>query len=365
MKKVGIGIIGVGAISWFVVHGYKKDPRAELYFSDVRKDIVGERGKNWGAKKVYTDYHELLEDDNVDAVEVLLPPYLHAQVSIDAAKTGKHVSCIKPMARSLKECDQMIDAAKKAGVMLRYAESEYYFPPIVRAKELIEGGEIGEPLIISQQTSSGYTIPSRTLPGYRVYDEVSWSWRRDREKMGFRSFVDPGVHRLATAINLMGDVEKVKAWIATEQGEPSLIMWKHKKNRYGLLTDTLNIRSRILVNGAGHGPCERIEISGTEGFLWVPSVAAGLALTPKQAPLIMYKGDAATHFHNIEGTMESIGGFKQMASSFIDCILEEKEPVATGVDGKKVLQFALAICQSADEGRDVSVDSVPYKFQDF
>jgi len=364
LKRVGIGIIGIGAISWFVVHGYKKDPRADLYFCDVRKDLVEERGKEWGAKKVYADYHELLKDNKVDAVEILLPPNLHAHVSIDAAEAGKHVSCIKPMARNLDECDQMISAAKRNAVKLRYAESEYYFPPIVRAKELIEGGEIGEPLVIYQQISGGYTIPSRTLPGYRVYDEASMTWRRDEKRSRFRNFIDAGVHRLATAINLFNDVDKVKAWIAAEKGEPNIAIWKHKtKNRRGLLTDTLYSSSRVLLEGAGYGPCERIEITGTGGFLWIPSVASGLALTPKPAPLILYKRDATTHFDNIEDSIESIGGFKQMASSLVDCILEDKEPVSKGLEGKKVLQFALAICQSADENGEISVDSVPYQAQ--
>lgn len=225
MEKAGIGIIGCGSVSWFVAHGYLegaiKDGKAEIVaVCDLREEKAKETAEDIGAKKVYKDYHQLLKNGDVDAVEILLPHHLHAPVAIAAAEAGKHVSCIKPFARNIQECNDMIKATRKAGVKLRYLEPEYYFPPNVKAKELIESGEIGEPRVIDiTNCFGGYTNYSRTLPGRATSDEYSFSWRRDIKECGGTTLFDHGSHKFATARYLMSEIAEVLGWVGVKWRE--------------------------------------------------------------------------------------------------------------------------------------------------
>ena len=148
MEKVRMGMIGTGAITELHWLGYENNPKVELVaIADVDEAMVKQRAEEWGVKKYYTDYRKVLEDPEVDAVEIIVPHHLHAKMAIEALEAGKHVSLQKPMAISIEECDAIIDAAKRTGKTLRVFENFMYFPPLVKAKELLDSGAIGEPII--------------------------------------------------------------------------------------------------------------------------------------------------------------------------------------------------------------------------
>ena len=84
--------------------------------------------------KGYLDYREMLKDKKIDVIDIGIPNDLHCQVTVDAAKAGKHVIIEKPLCLSLEEADQMIEACQKAGVLLMYAEELLFAPKYVRVK---------------------------------------------------------------------------------------------------------------------------------------------------------------------------------------------------------------------------------------
>ena len=156
MSKIRIGVIGCGVISDLTVCGYVEDERVEIVaVCDSDKDKAEAKAREWGAQKAVDDYRRILDDKDIDAVEIITPHDLHHPMAIDAAKAGKHVSVQKPMARNLPECREMIDAANDAGVVLRVNDPFLYYPPIVKAKELIESGEIGKPGMVRVRTTVG------------------------------------------------------------------------------------------------------------------------------------------------------------------------------------------------------------------
>ena len=115
MDKVRVGLIGTGNIARLHAVAYNANPRAQLYaLCDTNKERLYQCKEAWGALKVYTDYRDLLADENVDAVEVMTPHNLHAPIGVAALESGKHVSMQKPMAISVKECDALIEAGKKS-----------------------------------------------------------------------------------------------------------------------------------------------------------------------------------------------------------------------------------------------------------
>lgn len=98
--------------------------------------------------RAYGSYGQLLNDDDIDAVYIPLPNHMHADWAIAAARAGKHILCEKPIALSAAEADLMIAAAEDTGVMLREAFMYQFHPTWLRAKELINNGEIGEVIAI-------------------------------------------------------------------------------------------------------------------------------------------------------------------------------------------------------------------------
>src|SRR5437879_12430329 len=99
--------------------------------------------KRHGIPRAYSDYRELLRDPEVEMISITAPNRLHAQITIDGAKAGKHVVCEKPLCLTLEQADAMIDACRRAGVLLLYAEALFLRPRDVKAKQLAEQGAFG------------------------------------------------------------------------------------------------------------------------------------------------------------------------------------------------------------------------------
>lgn len=138
---------------------------------DTNATRAWKKAREWGVEKVYTDYQQLLNDKQVDLVELLTPHHLHYPMTVQAAQAGKHISVQKPMALSAFEADQMIAAAKAAGVMLRVYETFVYYPPAVRAHEMIAAGEIGEVRAVRMHVSTGTGDTAWKVP------LSAWLWR--------------------------------------------------------------------------------------------------------------------------------------------------------------------------------------------
>ena len=104
---------------------------------------------------ITADYHELLALDRVDLVEILLPHHLHVEAALAAFAAGKAVSLQKPMATTLAGADRLIAGAAQAGVPFRVFENFIFYPPVAKAKELVDAGAIGTPLTIRIKSNAG------------------------------------------------------------------------------------------------------------------------------------------------------------------------------------------------------------------
>jgi predicted dehydrogenase len=104
-----------------------------------------------------TDLDDVLADPSIDAVEILTPTYLHSSHVLAALAAGKHVSCQQPLANSVDEARTMADAARATGLTLRVSECFRHYPPLVRAKELVEFGAIGRLTNLRIRTVVGQT----------------------------------------------------------------------------------------------------------------------------------------------------------------------------------------------------------------
>lgn len=344
-------LVGCGRIATLNALGYKDNPDGRLYaVCDLDRAKVEAFAKEYGAEKVYTDYREVLRDPNIHVVDLLVPHHLHCQMTIDACTAKKHVSVQKPMALTIEECDHMIAAAKENGVKLKVYENFVFYPPYVKAKELIDEGVIGEPITMRYKMNAG-----RQDLGWAV-DPKTWGWRMAESTCGGGPLAfDDGYHKFSVARHLMGEIEKVFAWIdRTEvipdefyEDAPAMIMWKYKNaKKYGFLDITY---SKDLYIDTDYYSCdERVEVTGTKGVLWVTRCTAKMLQLP---PVIVYR-DGEVQNYNVP-RHDWADSFIDSTRDFIQAIKNDRPPVLTGEDGREVLRFALAAIESSRSKKEI------------
>ncbi|MBN2026992.1 MAG: Gfo/Idh/MocA family oxidoreductase [Actinobacteria bacterium] len=354
-ERMGVGIIGCGRIFDLHMRGYEGREDAEvLAVADVSEEKRRERAGSYGIAARYGDYRQLLEDPSIDLVEILTPHHLHREMAIAAAEAGKHISLQKPPALSVGDFDDIIAAAKKAGVVLRIYENFVFYPPIVKARELIDEGAIGTPINIRMRSVGG-----SAAGGWEVPLE-SWAWRVDEKTCGGGPFVfDDGYHKFSIALYLLGEVEKVFAWMeAMPMGEglcvdaPSICIWKHKEgSRFGSIDFAWAYDLYIKSNY--YSADDRVEVTGTEGILWVTRGHGNMLDIP---PLLLYREGRLTAYTDLEADWGA--SFRDCTRHLLDAMREGGDPHLTPGEGRRVLQFALAAITSAREGREVRPDDM-------
>jgi predicted dehydrogenase len=143
-KKINIAIAGLGFGAEFIPI-YQRHPNANMYAICQRTEKkLNEVGEAFGIEKRYTDYDEMLEDPEVDAVHINTPIPEHGIQSIKALKAGKHVMCTVPMATKVEECEQIVKLVEKTGLKYMMAETVVYAREFLFIKELYEKGELGK-----------------------------------------------------------------------------------------------------------------------------------------------------------------------------------------------------------------------------
>ncbi|MBC7791607.1 MAG: Gfo/Idh/MocA family oxidoreductase, partial [Anaerolineae bacterium] len=145
MSKVTIGIVGSRFQADCIAASVKAMPE-EAEVTAVASPTTGNAeafAQRHGIPKFYSDYREMLRDPAIEMISITAPNRLHAQVTIDAARAGKHVVCEKPLCVTLEEADAMIDACARAGVLLMYAEELFFAPKYVKAKQMADEGAFG------------------------------------------------------------------------------------------------------------------------------------------------------------------------------------------------------------------------------
>jgi predicted dehydrogenase len=355
MRPIGVALVGCGRIAGLHEVGYRGQDDARIVaVCDTNGRLAHERAKAWGIEKVYTHYEELLADPGIDLVEILVPHHLHAEMTVAACRAGKHVSVQKPMAMNVAEADRMIAAAQAAGVVLRVYENFVFYPPHVRAKQMIDAGEIGEPQIIRMHVSTGKSNTAWKVP------LSAWIWRFDQAKSGGGPLVfDHGYHLFSLARYLLGDVARVYAWIDRSAviptkyvDAPATIMFQYKSaRRYGVL-DFAHTPD-LVMDSIYYADDNRLEVIGDRGIILVNRCTARTLNLP---PLMLFR-DGKTEAVPVE-RFEWHDSFTECTQHLIDVLIKGGQPRLDGPSGKAVLQFVLAAHVSAREGREVRPDEL-------
>ena len=200
--KINVGVIGLG-IGRYHVDRYAKCPRANIVaVADKDEELASKIAKENNVPFVYTDYKRLLEREDIDAVSVCLPNFLHAPVTIEALEAGKHVLCEKPMACTSNEAEKMIGVANKTGKKLMIGMTHRFRKDTQFLKKLIEEGELGEIYYAHTLWLRRRGMPVVDFPPDAEMGRGMWFIQKD--KAGGGALMDIGVHMLDLVWWLMG-----------------------------------------------------------------------------------------------------------------------------------------------------------------
>ena len=317
MRTVNVGVIGVGAMGENHVRVYHKMEEANLMgVSDVSERALKKIEKKYGAKG-YTDYCELLANPEIEVVSVCVPTTFHHAVVMEAIKHKKHVLVEKPIAFTLTEAEEMIAAAKEAGVILATGHVERFNPAVQKAKELIDDGVIGD--IVSAFAKRVGPLPPRIK-------DVGVS-------------IDLAIHDL-DIMNYLFEEEITQVYGTMNSSFDDSEFEDHAEIMVSFDNESTGI---IEVNWLTPYKRRELELTGTAGIISVDYIQQSIEVFGKFAQDI-----EIVHEEPLKGELKS----------FLNSVVEEKEPVITGEDGLKALKLVIAANMSSKEHRPISLDEL-------
>jgi predicted dehydrogenase len=353
MDRLRLAIVGCGNISRLNAPGYLQHPRCDVVaLCDPLPERAKRRAAEWGiAPRLYTDLAQVLDDPAVDAVELLTPTWLHADQIVAALGAGKHVSCQKPLAITMAEADRIAAAVARARTTFRVTENFLYYPPIVKAKALLDAGAIGEPSLVRIHTTRAQRVEGITLD----MEPDAMVWRRDPARNPGGVLFDDGVHKYGTAAHWIGEIGEVSA-IVTRGADfimetPSVAIWRFKdRDCLGVMDYTY--APEMTVRGRYVRVDEFFEIHGSRGIIWVTRCSGEMLDLP---PVQVIRGTETVGY---QVPMDWRLGFDGAAADFVDGVLDGRPPAQDVRAARHMLQVALAIYESGRTGHAVRPDSI-------
>ena len=317
MRTVNVGVIGVGAMGYNHARVYYKLEEANLVaVSDVSERTLNKVAKKYDAKG-FTDYEDLLKYPEIEVVSVCVPTTFHHDVVMEAIKHGKHVLVEKPIAFTLKEAEDMIAAAKEAGVILATGHVERFNPAVQKAKELIDNDVIGD--IVSASAKRVGPFPPRI------------------KDVGVT--IDLAIHDL-DVMNYLFDEDVIQVY-----GTMNSILEKCEfEDHAEIMINFKNESTGILeVNWLTPYKRRQIEITGTDGIISVDYIEQSIDVYGKFAQDIDIKHEEP---------------LKEELRSFLNAVVNGTEPEITGEDGLKALKMVIAATKSSREHKPISFDEI-------
>ncbi len=218
MKKINIGLIGAGFMAKAHSVAYAGMPMffwpapaipVKKIIVDINPDTAREAAEKFAFESYSTDWHDIINDPEIDVVDICTPNNSHAEIAIAAAKAGKHILCEKPLSLTAKEAKEMYLEAKKQNITTLVAFNYRKTPAVQLAKKYIEEGAIGRILDFRGTYLQDWSAdPSSPL-----------SWRFQKDICGTGALGDIGTHVVDMLRFLVGEFDSVNARMATYVSE--------------------------------------------------------------------------------------------------------------------------------------------------
>lgn len=343
--RFGYGIVGCGwvaeAHAWGV-RALAADGAHLVAVADQDTARAQQLAGRFGMPQVHADYRELLQRDDIQAVSICLPDFLHAEAALVAADAGKHVLCEKPLALDVPCADAMLAACAQANVQLGVVMNHRYAPDNILSKAAVRDGALGKLLIGDVIHSSSLTgDPDNTSP---------WRGRKGRAAGGILS--TQAIHFLDLLLWFMGRAAAVQAYSATlvrhEQDYEDTVALAIRLETGALATLVTTNGSPITDDFTG----TRVEVQGSTGYL---ALEGDRLRTSKWR--LDYKAPAVSLPAVPDDAKEIIFGLGHVyeVMDFVRAVRRGAPAPVPGVDGRHLMAVLAAAYTSANEHREVAI----------
>jgi len=359
MKKLKIGIIGCGGIAnqkHLPALAKLKDKVELVAFCDIELERAEQAAKEYGTDDAFVceDYKELLKDNSIDVIHVLTPNISHSYITVDSLEAGKHVMCEKPMAINYEEGKKMLDAAKRTGKKLTVGYQNRFRADSLATYQACQENRLGDIYM-----AKAHAVRRRGVPTWGVFP--------DKEKQGGGPLIDIGTHALDLTLWFMDNYKPKSVFGSTYQklkDKPEGNMFgpwdpdafETEDSAFGFIKmengATIYLEAAWALNMINPKEAQ-VTLCGTEGGAEMFGKAfmdQGYTVFNKAEYNQLVESqpsDAGGVFGFAGATLEQRDA---EATQWIDCILNDTEPVVKPEQALVVTQILEAIYKSAETG---------------
>lgn len=334
-RKVNIAVIGTGRMgSVHVANLVQKIPEANLVaICDIRLDVAQKVADEFGIDQVAQDYHELLDNPEIEAVLIASSTNTHADIIIDCAQAGKHIFCEKPLALELENIDKALAAVKQAKVKLQVGFNRRFDKSFLKVREIVQSGQIGKPCIL-RITNRDPELPNKEFL-----------------KVSGGMFLDMTIHDFDMVRFQIGEVDEVYAI-------GNVMIDEELKSFGDIDTDIVTLKFKNGAIGAidnsrqaVYGYDQRLEVFCLNGMAKADNEmentvtsADKSGFTSSRLPFFFMERYAPCYVEEV--------------LQFVDCVRDDRPTPTTGEDGRKAVVLGYAAWKSFHENRPVKISEI-------
>ena len=324
---------------------------------DLNQGLVTEVAKRFGVKHVYSNLSEMLSKEDLDMVDICTSPQAHASVAIEAMEQSCNVLMEKPMALSVSDCDKMIHSAKKYGVKLSVVHNQRFYPPFIKAQELVNAGAIGK--------ITGMRVLSSTNRNDYMLCEGHWVHKLPGGVIG-----ETGPHTVYMSLAFTGGIKNVNVYARKMLDYPWVLYDDYRINLMGE-----NINSSVQVSHACNYSVSEVDLFRTDAAINIDLQSMLLTRYRREhlTPSSVASSSLSIAGQTIKGVMSNffkvcLGrpmlGHDIMIEKFVKSIINEQPVPVTPEEGREVIRIMDLIIEQLGQkhGFDNSGKSIKTKY---
>jgi len=344
MTKLKVAVVGCGLVAQ--KRHIPAFLRLNKYVSlcavcDLNQDLAKNVAEKFGIPNINSNVSEMLFKEHPDIVDVCTPPRVHASVAVEAIENGCHVLLEKPMALDVSDCDKMIEASKRYATKLSVVHNERFYPPFLKAQQLVESGAIGE--------LTGMRVLSLTNKEDYLVHKDHWIHKLPGGVIG-----ETGPHALYLSLTFVKNVKNVDVHARKKSGYPWVLY-----DDYRVELEGENINSSIYISHASDYTKSEVDLFGTDYALKIDLESMLLIryklkrLTPTSVASSslsvagqIVKGIVSNAFRLI--LHKPMLGHDIMIEKFVKSIINDQPVPVTPEEGRETVRVMEMITQKLD-----------------
>lgn len=349
MQKIRTAIIGCGKVSDVHAEALKNTPEAQFVAVYSRSP---EKAKQYGEKygvRGFCDIREMIASAGVEAVIVCTPHPAHRDAAVRAAEAGAHVLVEKPLASTLQDCDEMLAAAKQAKVKIGIVCQRRFYSPVQRVRRAIDEGKIGKPAL--------GTVLMLGWRDQKYYE--SDPWRGQWKAEGGGVLVNQAPHQLDLLQWLMGPIDELfgvwsnfnHPYIEVEDSAVAVIRFRSGALGNIVVSNSQQpgLYGKVHVHGQ-NGASVGVQTDGGAMFIagmssiQEPPVNDLWTVPGEEALLARWQQEDSDLFNGLDNAMGHY--FQLQIGDFLRAIIDGREPLVSGEDGRRTVEIFTAIYRS-------------------